>query len=166
MQNFQNLIDLLDLLPHPEGGFFKETYRADLEISKSSLPSEYSGSRNASTAIYFLLNEDNHSNFHKIHQDEIWHFYQGAPLIIHCIDEHGKYWQEHLGLDLLAGQKPQIVIPGGVWFGATVLNEEGYSLVGCTVAPGFDFADFELANRSELLKLCPKEMEIIADLTL
>ena len=159
------LVSSLNLLPHPEGGFYKETYRSNGIINKNALPDYFSGSRNYSTAIYFLLTSDNFSAFHRIKQDEIWHFYQGSPLYVHVIDKHGNYTRYAVGLNIEAGQVPQLVVPAGCWFASSVKEENSYSFVGCTVAPGFDFADFELANYEELASKYPKHRDIIKELT-
>ncbi len=145
-------IEKLNLAPHPEGGFFAETYRADGQIPGLQ--------RSYSTAIYFLLKGDQVSTLHRIAADEIWHFYAGSPLTIHVIDADGDYEQLHIGVGEF-----QAVVPAGRWFGATVDDSDGYSLVGCTVAPGFDFADFELGQRDDLIKDFPLHRDLLARLT-
>ncbi len=157
----QLLIDKLDLKPHPEGGYFSETYRSKEKIS---LPG-FEGDRHFSTAIYFLLTSDNFSAFHRLKQDEVWHFYQGSSLFVHVIDTGGKYTRHRVGLDFANGETPQLVVKAGDWFGSSVADENSYSLVGCTVAPGFDYRDFEMGKREELLKLFPDHKEIIERLT-
>lgn len=161
----EELVHKLDLLPHPEGGFYKETYRSDGVIPQKELGDEFSGPRNYCTGIYFLLTEGNFSAFHKINQDEMWHFYEGDPLRVHMIDRTGTYTFQDIGLDLDAGQLPQCTVPAGVWFASEVANAGNYSLVGCTVSPGFDFDDFELPSRSKLIGLFPDHKEIISRLT-
>ncbi|MEL7169758.1 MAG: cupin domain-containing protein [Bacteroidota bacterium] len=156
----QTWIDTLGLLPHPEGGFFRETYRAAHAVT-----SAHGQPRAASTAIYFLLRAGDVSHLHRITADEGWHLYAGGPLTIHTLTEDGAYEALHLGLDLDAGQCPQHVVPGGVWFGATVAESADYALVGCTVAPGFDFADFELAEREGMLEAFPQHRALIERLT-
>jgi predicted cupin superfamily sugar epimerase len=155
------LVADLELLPHPEGGFYKETYRSKGSYSPIGFP----GLRNYSTSIYFLLTSESFSSLHRIKQDEVWHFYQGSPLFVHVIDPDGNYAKHAVGLDLKAGQTPQLVVEAGCWFGATVKDEDAYSLVGCTVAPGFDFDDFELAKRTELSQQYPEHQNIIRELT-
>jgi hypothetical protein len=159
------LVQELNLLPHPEGGFFKETYRSKGIITKNNLSPAFSGERNYCTSIYFLLTSENFSAFHRIQQDEIWHFYEGSPLHVHVIDKKGKYTKYDLGLDLEKGQAPQLVVPAGCWFGSSVKDLESFSFVGCTVAPGFDFNDFELAERNSLLNEYPEHQDIITQLT-
>jgi hypothetical protein len=159
------LITKLKLSPHPEGGFYKETYRSEGEISEESLGEKYTGSRNHATSIYFLLTSDTFSAFHRIRQDEIWHFYVGSPLHLHVINPEGEYSQTIVGNDVLNNHTPQIVVTGGSWFAANVIDENSYSLVGCTVSPGFDFLDFDLAKRKELINTFPQHNKIITDLT-
>lgn len=154
-------IDRLELEPHPEGGFYRETYRAPLQIEPASHPA----ARTASTAIYYLLRENDVSTFHRLLSDEVWHHYAGGSLTVHTLSESNGYQALHLGLDLAAGQRPQAVVPGGVWFGATVDAGSPYVLTGCTVAPGFDFADFEMAQREDLMESFPMQAEIIERLT-
>jgi uncharacterized protein len=161
----EKIISYLELKPHPEGGYFKETYRSEGEINQNSLNPEYNGKRNYSTCIYFLLTSDSFSALHRIKQDEIWHFYDGSPIKLHVISESGTHTEYIIGNDIANGQVPQLVVPGRHWFGAEVLNKNGYSLVGCTVSPGFNFEDFELPTRKELISLFPKHAEIITKLT-
>ena len=161
----QHIIDQLELSPHPEGGFFRETYRSAGTIEASGLPVVYGGARNYSTCIYFLLTSDRFSALHRIRQDEIWHFYDGSPIRLHIITESGKHTEHIIGRDIAQGETPQFVVPGGCWFGAEVIDENSYSLVGCTVAPGFDFDDFELNTSEELLMLFPQHKTLIERLT-
>ncbi|MEO0507882.1 MAG: cupin domain-containing protein [Bacteroidota bacterium] len=165
MTDIDFLIKKFDLKPHPEGGYFKETYRSPGVITQTGLPENYKGSRNHSTCIYFLLTSDMFSAFHRIKQDEIWHFYAGSPLKLHIISEEGEYSKHTIGDNFSDGQVPQFVVPGGDWFAANTIASDGYSFVGCTVAPGFDFADFELPERKELISKFPKHAEIISKLT-
>lgn len=160
-----NIIDELKLEPHPEGGYFKETYRSVGEISEEHLEREYKSKRNYSTCIYFLLTSDKFSALHRIKQDEIWHFYDGSPIRLHMISELGVHSEHIIGRDFKKGQVPQFVVPGGYWFAAEVLNKDDYSLVGCTVSPGFSFEDFELKSRKELVLLFPDKKELISKLT-
>ncbi len=165
IDDIKNIVEELDLKPHPEGGFYKETYRSSGVISKNSLPIKFSGDRNYYTAIYFLLTSDNFSAFHRIKQDEIWHYYQGDPLYVHIIDKDGRYVQQEIGLDFKNGAVPQFMVPAGCWFASSVKNKNSYSLVGCTVSPGFDFNDFELAQRDKLSETFPEHSIIIKKLT-
>ena len=160
----QDWIDRLNLQPHPEGGFFRETYRATLTLPQSALPG-HTGARAASTAIYFLLTGDQFSAFHRIRSDELWHFYAGSSLIVHVIQPGGDYLQLLLGSNTDQGEQFQAVVPAGCWFGSSLRQPDTYALVGCTVAPGFDFADFEMAKREALAAQYPQHRSIIARLT-
>ncbi|WP_299888262.1 cupin domain-containing protein [uncultured Lacinutrix sp.] len=164
-KSINDLISKLELKPHPEGGFFRETYRSNGEINKDSLDQDYKGNRNYSTCIYFLLTSDNFSAFHRIKQDEIWHFYDGSPINLHIISNIGVYTNHAIGIDFQKGEVPQFVVPGGSWFAAEVVNQNDYSLIGCTVSPGFNFEDFELKSRNDLIALFPDKEEIISRLT-
>lgn len=160
----EHWIDRLNLQPHPEGGFFRETYRAALTLPQSALP-EHTGARAASTAIYFLLAGDQFSAFHRIRSDELWHFYAGSCLVVHVIQPGGDYQQLLLGSNANQGEQFQAVVPAGRWFGSSLRQPDTYALVGCTVAPGFDFADFEMAKREALGAQFPQHRNIIARLT-
>lgn len=153
------------MLPHPEGGFYAETYRAGEVIRQSALPDRFGGDRPFSTAIYFLLENEHRSALHRIQSDEVWHFYAGGPLLIYVIEpESGALSTIRLGNRPGQGEVFQAVVPAGSWFGAKPVGEAGapsFSLVGCTVAPGFDFADFTLANPTDLLTQLPQHRDII-----
>ncbi|HMS35017.1 MAG TPA: cupin domain-containing protein [Ignavibacteria bacterium] len=155
----------LELLPHPEGGYFKETYRSDTFISREHLPVGFNGHRNISTSIFYLLAGSQCSKLHRIKSDEMWHFYAGRGLIIYSIDGKGKLTENKLGLDIENGENPQVLIKAGDWFGATVNKPDSYCLAGCTVSPGFHFDEFEMGDRNELLKLFPGHKAIIEKLT-
>ncbi|MDG1915402.1 MAG: cupin domain-containing protein [Crocinitomix sp.] len=159
------LVSLHELLPHPEGGYYKELYRSEGVISAEELSPKFNGSRNYCTSIYFLLTSSNFSGFHRIKQDEVWHFYHGSPLTVHVIDMEGKYTAHKVGFSLSENLAPQLVVPAGCWFASSVEEGNSFSFVGCTVAPGFDFADFELAERDSLSQVYPQHAEIIRALT-
>lgn len=161
----QQIINKLELSPHPEGGYYKETYRSTSKITGENLSTDYKGDRNYSTCIYFLLTSGTFSAFHKINQDEIWHFYDGSPIKLHIISEAGKHSQHIIGTDINNGQTPQLVVPGNHWFAASVIDKNTFSFVGCTVSPGFDFKDFNLPSRLDLLNKFPQHKEIITQLT-
>lgn len=164
-KNAEEIINTLGLERHPEGGWFRETYRATEMVPYAALPNRFSGDRSFCTAIYFLLKKGEFSVFHRIKSDELWHFHAGASMTIHVITPEGDYWALPLGVDLFAGDSFQTVVPAGCWFGAEVTGEGEFSLVGCTVAPGFDFADFEMAERESLLRQFPAHKELIQRLT-
>lgn len=165
LQTARYWIDKLQLAPHPEGGYYRQTYRSELTIAREALPPEFAGPRAASTAIYFLLEGEDFSAFHRLHSDEVWHFYTGSPLLVHVIDADNTYSKIFLGCNPDAGQVLQTVVRAGNWFGSHVADWKSWGLVGCTVAPGFDFADFELAKRSELLARHPQYRETIDRMT-
>lgn len=159
------LVARLNLAPHPEGGFYRETYRANEAIPNAGLPARFHGDRAQSTAIYYLLRAGDRSKLHRIKSDEVWHFYDGDPLVIVAIAPNGQLTETILGRDFVAGQVPQHVVPAGHWFGAMPARGSRYTLTGCTVAPGFDFADFELATRATLLRDYPQHIAWITRLT-
>ncbi len=158
-------VEKLKMQSHPEGGFFAETYRSNELIDKNSLPKRFSGDRNFSTGIYFLLESHHFSAFHCIQSDEMWHFYAGDVLDVYYIDNEGNMQIIKLGNNPENGEVFQAVVPAGVWFGSKPAVENSYSLVGCTVAPGFDFADFEMPDRQTLLQEFPQHETIIKMLT-
>ena len=160
-----HIIQSLCLQPHPEGGFFRETYRSSGVINPDSLKPGYQGERNYSTCIYFLLTSEVFSAFHRIRQDEIWHFYDGSPIALYLITEDGTCTKTVIGRDIDRGEVPQFVVPSGSWFAAMVINRDDFSLIGCTVAPGFDFRDFELPARNWLISRFPQHQQIITQLT-
>jgi predicted cupin superfamily sugar epimerase len=155
------IIRRLELARHPEGGWYRETYRSAETLTPDCLPERFGGDRAFCTAIYFLLEQGDISMLHRIKSDELWHFHAGAPLAVHVITRDGRYRVLKLGPDLAAGETFQAVVPAGCWFGAEISGTGPYSLVGCTVAPGFDFADFELGDATELLATFPAHAEII-----
>ncbi|HEY0274365.1 MAG TPA: cupin domain-containing protein [Chitinophaga sp.] len=155
----------LQLEAHVEGGAFRETYRSALQLPKAALPGAFKGNRAAATGIYFLLEEGQYSAFHRIAADEMWHFYDGYPLSIYEITPAGALLHHRLGRNPEAGEQLQHVIPAGSWFASRTETPGGFALVGCTVAPGFDFADFELAGRAALQAAYPQHAALIATLT-
>lgn len=155
------LIQTLDLKPHPEGGFYKETYRGStvIEVGNHKM-------RNTSTAIYYLLKDEDKSHFHKVLSDEIWLYHQGETIEIYEMDNSGNLIIYHLGIDIQNGEVPQIVIPKNHWFAAKIKNHIGYCLVSCIVAPGFEFEDFVLANKQDLLIQYPQHLDVIEQMCL
>jgi predicted cupin superfamily sugar epimerase len=148
MNTAEYWIDKLGLKQHPEGGYYKEMYRSDENIS-----------------IYFLLKGGQYSHFHRILSDETWHFYQGSRLELFVLAKNGTLVKHLLGPKYQEGERFQITIPRDHWFGARVAKKDSYALLGCTVAPGFHFEDFELAKRQMLLKEFPQHAGIIDELT-
>ena len=155
----------LGMQPHPEGGYYREVYRAAEEIPAAGLPGRFADSRAISTSIYFMLAGDDVSRFHRLRSDELWHHYRGVGVRLHIITAQGTYRQVLLGVDDDPAACLQVAIEHGSWFGAELVDSQGYALVGCTVAPGFSCEDFELAERDELGDLCPAQWALIERLT-
>ena len=153
----------LRLAPHPEGGWYRETYRA--AESATGLPARFEGPRSYSTAIYFLLAAGAVSRLHRIKSDEVWHFYAGDALLLSVIKPDGALTVHRLGPADDAGALPQAVVPAGAWYGAQLAPGGAWALTGGTVAPGFDFADFELGERAALLAQFPQHRALIEALT-
>ena len=151
--------------PHPEGGHYVRTYQSAGIISVNTQGNTFEEDRHFSTAILYLLRAGEKSRLHRIRQDELWHFYLGGPLRLITISPQGKLTEIRLGRDILAGQSLQYPVPGGYWFGAMPMDDTVYSLVGCTVAPGFDFADFELARTARLKRTFPHLTHVIEEFT-
>lgn len=166
MYNAGYWIDKLELSKHPEGGYFREVYRSGEIISKKGLPGRYTSFRSFSTSIYFLLESDEFSAFHRLKSDETWHFYAGSALAIYIIDPRGKLGHVLLGSDAGKGQVFQFTVPKGHWFASAVNESRSYSLLGCTVAPGFDFEDFEMGIKSKLIKRFPQHQRLIDQMCL
>lgn len=166
MPDSKTIVNKLELLPHPEGGFFKEVYRSNEIINNKELPERFSGDRNFGTSIYYLLEKKQFSTFHKLKSDETWHFYYGSPLLLHVIDENGNYKKIILGNDLAKNQVFQFTVLRNCWFAAEVADKNSFSLIGATVAPGFDFNDFEIGKREELILKFPEYKELIENLTI
>lgn len=156
-----DIVSKFEMQPHPEGGYFLETYRSDIAIK----PESFEGERSCSTGIYFLIEKDNFSAFHRIKSDEMWHFYAGNPLEVVEITPDGELKTTTIGNDILNGEVPQYVVKKDRWFASYCKDNEGFSFVGCTVSPGFDFSDFELASRDELINSYPRHAEVIKKLT-
>jgi len=155
----------LGLVEHPEGGYFCQTYRSPELIAVDCLPARFTGARLVSTAIYFLLKGDQCSALHRLRADEVWHYYAGSSLTLSLIDPSGELSRLRLGRDLSRDQHFQVIVPAGSWFGGTVDDTNSYTLVGCTVAPGFSLEDFELGERGALLAQYPQHAAIIERLT-
>lgn len=168
VQNADYYIEALGLLPHPEGGFYKEVYRSEEAIAREALPPRFSGDRAFSTSILYLLRQHDISALHAINQDEVWHFYAGSSVEIHVFSDRREYTRLVLGSGPGAGALFQAVVPAGSWFGAhlkSASDNNAFALVGCTVAPGFDFADFRLADTEDLKAKFPRHHEIIQRLS-
>lgn len=161
----QTLVSSYSLLPHPEGGFYKETYRSQMKVDEANAKSlGFTATKNCSTAIYFLLTANNFSAFHKIKSDELWHFYKGDVLHIHIISPTGDYSIIKLGTDTENGEQMQAIVPANYWFASEVAVGGLFSFVGCTVAPGFDFEDFEMAEKNTFLQQFQHHQSLITRL--
>lgn len=156
MKTKEQWIQSLELLPHPEGGFFKQTEKSDTAYLQNGVE------RSLYTSIYFLLTKDSPSHFHQLTADECWFYHDGEPLSVHCIFPDGRYQVIKIGKDIENGEQLHYVVPAGTIFGSTV--EEGYALVSCAVIPGFEFDDFRLFNQAELLEKFPQHASIIQQL--
>jgi predicted cupin superfamily sugar epimerase len=166
MPTAAEIIDRLQLVPLAiEGGYFRESYRCVVSVAAAALPAEYGGDRNVSTAIYYLLTPDTFSAIHRVKSDEVFHFYAGDPVEMLQLDTNGCGRVVMIGNDLAAGQLPQLVVPGGLWQGCRLIPGGKWALMGCTVAPGFDYADFTAGNRAELIAQYPAHAKLISALT-
>ncbi|MFT4154393.1 cupin domain-containing protein [Parafilimonas sp.] len=163
MNNADFYIKHLNLKPHPEGGYYAETYRSEGIIPAGALL-HFSEARHYSTAIYYLLEAGDCSAFHRIKSDECWHHYAGDTLLIHVLHNNGNYKCIQLGGAIDKGETFQFVVPAHAWFAAECTAGSHFVLSGCTVAPGFDFADFEMADKTELLSAFPEHAVIISRL--
>jgi predicted cupin superfamily sugar epimerase len=145
----------LQLQPHPEGGYYKEVFRSEIEVTNN----DSFKLKKACTSIYYLLEGNDYSGFHRLASDELWYFHKGASLVVHVIDEKG----DHLPLELsdAASGSLSIVVKAGLWFAAEVPSGIGFTLVSCAVAPGFDFSEFEMADKSTLVGLYPQHKDLI-----
>jgi len=163
----EDVIRALALVPHSgEGGFFRETYRSGLQVPRAALPEGYEGDRHASTAIYYLLTPDTFSAMHRVRGDEVFHFYAGDPVEMLQLWPDGHAALVVIGADIARGMSPQVVVPGGVWQGARLVDGGHFALLGTTMSPGFALADFELADRAELVRSFPEWASMVSALTM
>ncbi len=167
MLTAEELIRRLNLQPHPkEGGWFRETYRAAESLAQSRLPGRYPGERSASTAIYYLLTPTTFSALHRLRTDEVFHFYLGDPVRMLQLAPDGTGRSIVLGIDIIHGHEPQVIVPRDIWQGSMLEPGGRFALLGCTVAPGFDYVDYEHGNRAGLLSKYPDHAELIRRLTI
>jgi predicted cupin superfamily sugar epimerase len=160
VRDVEAVVRMLGLAAHPEGGFYRETFRAGARVDTR----DDRGDRAASTAIYFLLPAGTFSALHRVRSDEAWHHYDGDAVDVHTIDEAGAHAVVRLGRDWNAGERPQLVVPAAVWQAAVPIGP-AWSLCGCTVAPGFEFADFAMPSRADLVARFPQHHTLIERLT-
>ena len=166
MLTVEALRGLLGLTPHPvEGGYFNETYRSDEQLPAAALPPRYGAPRALGTAIYYLLTPDTFSALHRLASDEIFHFYLGDPVEMLQLHPDGSHHVVLIGPDLEAGQRPQVIVPRHIWQGARLIPGGRHALLGTTVAPGFDYTDYETAQRPHLLTTHPQARNLITALT-
>lgn len=166
-------IEKLQLEGHVEGGHFARSYQSEDKIItvsdryNSNFSNKEASIRHAGSSIYYLLAKDDFSAWHKLKSDEMWHYYDGdSEILIHCIDEHGKYTQYILGHPRLNHDAQfQVLVRAGLWFAAELFSKDGFALVGCTVFPGFEYSDFILAERDKLIEKYPQHTKIIKRLT-
>lgn len=163
MYSAEDYIRHFDLLPHPEGGFYREMYRSDEVHFGQNLPQRFGGDRHFLTSIYFLIKHDYPSHFHRIKSNEIWYFHDGESVVIHVLHPNGVYEKITMGKDLAANEQLQACVPAGSWFAAECNKKlgKGFALVSCAVAPGFDFADFEMAETLPLQSQYPNYRDLI-----
>jgi predicted cupin superfamily sugar epimerase len=168
MRSADEWITRLKLIRYPTGGAFGETYRSAESVPAAGLPGRFGADRSLGTAIYFLMEGSQVSPLHRLKGDELWHFYTGSPVTLHILAPDGTYTHVHLGDDPERDQSFQALAPGGCWFGATLDDSAApgaYALLGCTMAPGFDPADYELGQRQALLAQFPAHTDLILHLT-
>jgi predicted cupin superfamily sugar epimerase len=148
----------LNLQPHPEGGWYREVFRSDKQVTRLN----EQAAKQACTSIYYLLENDDFSGFHRIASDELWYFHKGAPLLIHSIDENGVYMAHELS-DTPTGSL-SVAIKAGLWFASEIPSKAGFALVSCAVAPGFEFSEFEMAEKERLIKRYPQHAALLTRL--
>lgn len=162
----EQIIEALGLTPLPmEGGYYSETYRCGERIPRAVVDSRYPSERSICTAIYYLLTPEMFSAMHRVRSDEIFHFYRGDPVEMLMLYPDGSHELVMLGSDVLSGEKPQMLVPHGVWQGCMLKAGGEYALMGCTVAPGFEFEDYEHGDRTSLISAYPDCKRIITKLT-
>jgi predicted cupin superfamily sugar epimerase len=155
----------LGLIAHPEGGSFIQTYKSHEIVAKDALDPRYPAARSTGTAIYYLLEPGTFSEMHRLKSDEIFHFYLGDPVEQLQLWPDGSFRIVLIGSDLERGQSPQLVVPKNVWQGARLAPGGNFALLGCTVAPGFEFEDYESGTRESLIQQFPSQRELISALT-
>ncbi|MCX7834159.1 MAG: cupin domain-containing protein [Ignavibacteria bacterium] len=166
IEKAEKIIKKYKLQKHIEGGYFTEFYRSHEKINQNCLPKRYKSVRVFSTSIYFLLKGNEFSTFHKLNSDEILHFYDGCPVNVYLIDKNGNLEIKKLGRNISRGENYQILVKAGNWLAIKPTKRKSFSLIGCTVAPGFEYDDLHLGKKEELLKIFPKQKKLIEKLTI
>lgn len=161
MQTAEYWIQNLNLQPHTEGGFYREVYRSSIEVEHKNLPVGFNGPRRLATSILYLLRSGDVSRFHRLRSDELWYFHSGNAIKIIMIDQEGQKHTKFLGSRVEKAEHLQVLIPAGTIFGAEVMEPDSYGLCGCMVAPGFEFADFEVFEKDDLIQAYPKHVDVI-----
>ncbi|MBN1951121.1 MAG: cupin domain-containing protein [Bacteroidales bacterium] len=161
METAEYWIQHLNLLPHKEGGFYREVFRSSIGIEQYHLPIGYDGSRRIVTSIYYLLRTGDVSKFHRLRSDELWYYHHGSSIRIIIIDREGNKHTKFLGPRIEKAEHLQVLVPAGAIFGAEVIGNNTYGLCGCMVAPGFEFSDFEVFEKEDLIQAYPKHIDII-----
>ncbi|OFX74552.1 MAG: hypothetical protein A2X12_11715 [Bacteroidetes bacterium GWE2_29_8] len=161
MSIIDKIVKKLNMSPHPEGGYYVETYRSEINVDNIYANAKYGDSRKIATCIYYLLTNNDVSKFHKLKSDEFWFYHTGSSAMVYIINKDGILEKRKLGNDILHNESPQILIEAGNIFGAEVIDKKSFILLSCIVVPGFDFNDFELVNRIELLHKYPKYNDLI-----
>ncbi|MCG8702142.1 MAG: cupin domain-containing protein [Bacteroidales bacterium] len=151
----------LNLMPHPEGGYFKEIYRSSIKMNRTDLPFGYQSERRLCTSIYYLLESGQFSRFHRIRSDEMWYYHHGSSIKIYMIDKEGNKQSCVVGPRIEKAEKPQLVVPAGTIFAARLVDKDSYGIFGCMVAPGFDYLDYELFEKDDLLQAFPRHADLI-----
>ena len=165
MRDWKYWVEKLDLGKHQEGGYYKELYKCAETVAGDRLSVNYDSERSLATSIYFLLPSGEVSKLHRLKSDELWYFHAGSPMTLYIIDVNGCLSKVKLGLDIDNGELPQVIVPRNCTFGAEIYEPDSFTLVGCMVSPGFDFKDFELLPREQLLSEYPQHADIILKLT-
>lgn len=160
MDNAGYWIQHLELGPHPEGGFYKETYRSSVEVPTKGLPIGYKSARRLSTSVYYLLRSEDISRLHRLRSDELWYYHAGSPLKVISIDMEGNKQSQILGNNHDKAEQFSLMVPGGCIFCAEVVDSDSFTLVSCVVSPGFEFEDFEMFDKEDLVQAYPKHAEL------
>lgn len=160
--DLNHIIKTFNLMAHPEGGYFSETYRSEVRLESEN---DKNIQKSIGTSIYYLLDKDQISHFHKLSSDEIWYYHTGSSIILHLIEPNGNYKKVKLGKNILKGELPSFIVRKEVWMAAELKNKKSFGFVSCVVMPGFEFSDFTLAKKEDLLKICPSQKKKIKRFT-